>query len=498
MGYWLLALFVCLQIGLLVFAWRKLSTEDNAWHTRTNAWASILTVFGIFGTFIGIFLGLWGFEVTNIEGSIGPLLEGLKLAFLTSIVGIGSALGLRFVALSKTRDEDDPAIRAFVAALAEVETSGENNLASKLDTLTETVEEEGQETQKGLDGIKTELTEGQCAMLNQLAGLTSEVEKNRTQLTQLTQLQNKNGKQTRQTLKEMETAISEKQDQAREKLLNLTAVVEKSHTQLTRLQNEVADKTRQTLKEMETTIAAGQNEALAQLRILTTTFAEKHELLVGEFRTFSQNVADSIAKLATEELIEALKTVIEDFNTKISEQFGDNFKQLNEAVGRTVEWQEQYRQQMSELISQMSELIGGLGDAAETFEQARSSLKDIAESSRLIAEQSDSIVTCAKSLETILPALNTQLEAFNGIQRSLEQTQTRIVTLTEQLGDRIRELNSELPESMRVIAQLLVEGLEPFAQDYIQFTGQLRQFIEELRPLMGMLRNIRPDDEIPF
>ena len=51
-------------------------------------------------------------------------------------------------------------------------------------------------------------------------------------------------------------------------------------------------------------------------------------------RVFSKNVAESVAKLATDELIEALKTVIEDFNAKITEQFGENFKQLNEAVGK--------------------------------------------------------------------------------------------------------------------------------------------------------------------
>ena len=457
---WHLVLFVVLQIVLLVVAWRKLSTEDNAWHTRTNAWASILTVFGIFGTFLGICLGLWRFEVTNIEGSIGPLLEGLKLAFLTSLVGILSSLILKSIALfQESKDQSSEEIEKFVTALTEtlktVETSGESNLASQLKALTTTVEREGQETRESLGDIKTDLTG-------------------------------------------IQTAFTEGQNATLTQLQSLTATFAESYAKLTELQSEEGNQTRQALKEMETTFAAGQSESLAQLQTLATTFAEKHELLVDEFRAFSQNLADRIAKLATEELIGALKTVIEDFNTKISEQFGDNFKQLNEAVGRTVEWQEQYRQQMSELISQMSELIGGLGDAAETFEQARSSLKDIAESSRLIAERSDSIVTCTKSLETILQTLNNQLEAFNGIQQSLGQTQTRIVTLTEQLGDRIRELNSELPESMRVIAQLLVEGLEPFAQDYIQFTGQLQQFIEELRRFMGVLRNIRSANDLPF
>lgn len=400
---WLLVLFVVIQIGLLVFAWRKLSTEENAWHTRTNAWASFLTVFGIFGTFLGIFLGLMGFNVEDIEGSIGPLLEGLKLAFVTSLVGIVSALGLRGVALHKTRSqEDNLAIKAFTDALTEtlktVETSGEINLSSQLKELTTTVGTEGRKTRESLGGIKTDLIG-------------------------------------------IQTAFTDGQNATVTQLHNLTEIVTKNHTKLTTMQSEEGSQTRRTLKEMEASLADGQNANLTQLRSLTTTFAEKHDLLVGEFRAFSQNLADSIAKLATEELIGALKTVIEDFNAKITEQFGDNFKQLNEAVRQTVTWQEQYRQQMSKLITQMSELINGLGDAAETFERARDSLEDVAKSSRLISERSESIVACAEKLYPILHTLNDQLEVFSELRKRAQEAfpviENRLTELTIGFSDAV-------------------------------------------------------------
>lgn len=41
--------------------------------------------------------------------------------------------------------------------------------------------------------------------------------------------------------------------------------------------------------------------------------------------------------------IQALEEVIKDFNNKITEQFGDNFKQLNLAVGALLTWQENYK-----------------------------------------------------------------------------------------------------------------------------------------------------------
>ena len=49
---------------------------------------NVFITLGVLGTFVGIFLGLQDFDVDNITESIPTLLEGLKTAFLTSIVGI--------------------------------------------------------------------------------------------------------------------------------------------------------------------------------------------------------------------------------------------------------------------------------------------------------------------------------------------------------------------------------------------------------------------------
>jgi hypothetical protein len=54
-----------------------------------------LTALGILGTFVGIFCGLYKFDVTNLRESIPHLLEGMKLAFTTSIAGLGTSTLLR-------------------------------------------------------------------------------------------------------------------------------------------------------------------------------------------------------------------------------------------------------------------------------------------------------------------------------------------------------------------------------------------------------------------
>lgn len=55
----------------------------------------ILTSFGIFGTFLGIALGLMQFNSTDIEASVPLMIDGLGVAVWSSIVGILGALSIR-------------------------------------------------------------------------------------------------------------------------------------------------------------------------------------------------------------------------------------------------------------------------------------------------------------------------------------------------------------------------------------------------------------------
>ena len=160
--------------------------RNKGWYTHTNTVASILTMVGVFGTFIGIYIGLQEFNPRELQDSIEVLLDGLKLAFLTSIVGIGSALLLKGVisplvqTLQKELDPIEKAnekavedvINKFVSALKNVETSGESNLSLKLEKLTAAVERVGGENRGVLDDIKSGIADGQNDILKQLETLT--------------------------------------------------------------------------------------------------------------------------------------------------------------------------------------------------------------------------------------------------------------------------------------------------------------------------------------
>ena len=74
-----------------------------------------------------------------------------------------------------------------------------------------------------------------------------------------------------------------------------------------------------------------------------------------------------MSQLGSQTLIEALRSVIQDFNQKITEQFGENFRQLNEAVGRLLVWQEQYKELVETTAVRHGEIVEAMSDATERF-----------------------------------------------------------------------------------------------------------------------------------
>lgn len=58
---------------------------------------SIFTMLGMLGTFLGVCLGLYGFDTKDIDNSVITLLGGLQTSFLTSIAGIIQTIVYRYL-----------------------------------------------------------------------------------------------------------------------------------------------------------------------------------------------------------------------------------------------------------------------------------------------------------------------------------------------------------------------------------------------------------------
>jgi len=111
---------------------------------------------GVLLTFVGIWQGLIGFDVTDTEGSIPALLEGLKLAFGSSIVGLFTSLviNLLFVSSKDPEEKSLENIEKLIESLNKSMNDFTLNLANaNVEALSDSIEK----LVKGLDmGINNE------------------------------------------------------------------------------------------------------------------------------------------------------------------------------------------------------------------------------------------------------------------------------------------------------------------------------------------------------
>jgi len=262
---------------------------------------SLLTSLGILGTFTGIVIGLYYFDTVNIDKSIPLLLDGLKAAFMTSLVGIGSALILKVILTHPFKQISDSEINDDVDAS---------------------------------DLLKAINFQGE-----QLVGLREAVA----------------GDETSSLTGQIKLLRSDSNESSKKLLLEQRSTVEL----LTKLD----------------LVATAQQDAFGR-------FSEKLWMQMQDF-------ADMLSKSATETVIEALKEVISDFNKNLTEQFGENFKELNSAVLKLVTWQDEYRVQLEQMAVQYAQgveaitkteaSVGSISREAEKIPLTMSELKTIIE-----------------------------------------------------------------------------------------------------------------------
>jgi len=174
------------------------------------------------------------------------------------------------------------------------------------------------------------------------------------------------------------------------------------------------------------------------------------ESLTRSLDEFGRTVAENNSRA----LIDALKEVIHEFNDNISEQFGENFKQLNQAVGQLIIWQENYRQQMAEMIEQQkvtsqnmataTERYRSLMERAEAFDVVANSMGDLIEGLDNQRRQLDD------SLGSLASLINTATQGFPEIEK-------RIAEMVQQVGNGVRAANDEFKAALLVAVTQMSE-----------------------------------------
>ncbi len=384
-----------------VLFWTKYKAPD-----RDNV-PTIFTMVGVALTFVGVFIGLRNFDVVNIDASITDLLEGLKLAFSSSILGLLFAIAFRGTTLYLKRADDS------------IETFEE--FADQIRESLQDIRKTNKETAEHQNSTSAKMD----ALVNSICG-------------------------------DGETTL---------------------YTQFQKMRTSVFDLT----TELSNKIEQNGNRLTDAIKDLRTSSEKDSQRLYDAYIEYAQKMAEYNAKA----LAEQFEQLIKDFNSKIHEQFGENFKRLNEAVGRMLEWQDNYQQQLENMNEQFQQATKAIDEAAytltvvseqsETFKSSAQNLElllgNLSEQTTLIGEQIEALNDTGERAKEALPLISASVsrltdeftrsteDAVSTMKQGWQQNQQSAIDQWEQHRNSLTEQNQQIKEAVEASSRQMSEAL---------------------------------------
>lgn len=343
--------FTIAILGLMAWDLYTHYVQKGIDHKNLNG---VMTGTGILGTFFGVVIGLQDFDTKDISASIGPLLDGLKVSFATSVAGLTAAISTEII------ERIWPSERAKIG-----------------DPVADT-----------LNGHMLDLA-------------------------------------------------------------------------------DVLKGTKKANEEVASNVAAMRTEMKDESKAV---------------REALKDTLEQLSKGATEEIIKALEDVISDFNDNLVEQFGENFKQLNQACLELVKWQEGHKESVKAATESLDSSRESINQARELFEAALPKLKEfhqVIEETGVgidsLNKLSDNITTTIDDMGAALDYITSESETASKQVRELNGQYSQLIIQadkhiegTSSLLDKQKQASTKLSEDTRKTIVTMGEGLESFREHLTQ------------------------------
>lgn len=390
--------------------------KDSEIYGFAKATPTLLTSIGILGTFIGIVIALMGFDDNNIKAHINEIIAGMQTAFITSVIGVLLSIILKTIILLSDKNNNSNDIIYYTIELLE-------NQNKTLNDHSEWIKKQSENSEAQSIAINT-----------QTKAILKLLENNEFQ---------------KQTFENQAIAI--------EKLANAIGSDSENSLigQMTRMRSDMNDNHKNLSKELSG-YQQKQVEFFTNLiKSVLKHQADKSEKFQKELFEKLDNVSEIISKSATEQVINALKEVISDFNNNLTEQFGENFKELNRAVFKLVEWQDKYAHQIDTMIKQYEQGVLAI-------ESTKTAVMAIESGTKTIPTTMNNLSEIIKVNQHQIDELNHHLHAFGELQekatKALPETQKHIELMIKGVDDGAKDIVS----GMNDIYQSMSHNLESY------------------------------------
>lgn len=353
---WLINIcFTIFMVGLFVWDYKTFGEPAH------KDFKAVIMSIGVLGTFVGIFVGLMGFDTRALQDSVPLLLDGLKTAFYTSIVGMGLSLALNIMQRAK--------------------------------------------------GVKSSQDTSFDYLVEQARHLNS--------------------------------------------LQNMDSHLDNIHKQLSLMPSK-AD----------------------ILQIRTTTNA----MLENNFKRVNTSLQEAINQLAlgaSKELIGALELVIKDFNVNLQEQFGDNFKELNNAVGRLLSWQENYKQSIEDNQNLLHQTRLSIEQNAKSMQQTQENLQAITAQNISAMEFYGKSIALIEDMKNKGEILQSQLGEISSLGEKAHNAMDNMQTLFIAANEGLNALESHSTQTAQSLKSSLDSHLESLEEHHQSTTNAFQNFLEK-------------------
>jgi hypothetical protein len=362
---------------------------------------SVFPTLGIFCTALGITIGIWNFDTTDIQGSIPQLLGGLKIAFVATMAGIiGLIVFQKWNALVQKKIEERPNRPVKYTDELNAISALSQNIIDLKESLIVTIEKNLEEKV----AVKLNSLENEIISINHI--ITGNHKLANDNLVEL----NINTKSSRIEIKEQF------------KLLR-----EESKT--------IGEKSNKNTKE------------------IIDAMSGNNKFIVEKFDEFSI----LMSKNNTEALVDVMKNVTEQFNSQMSELINklvqENFSELNKSVQGMNDWQKENKEQIKKLTDNFQK-------TTELFDISSKTLSEVAVNSKSLIDDNSKLVSLVETLEKVLISDNKFSEITNNLVLTidtLKETTDSFEETTNKLNDWVRT-----ERNFKDSADIIIVKLEEF------------------------------------
>lgn len=447
----IVVLIVCIKV---VFNFKE---NDTLARNRriVEYFPTLISTLGVLGTFFGITMGLMYFNAKDLPNSIPNLLDGLKTAFFTSLVGMIGSMVLS-VLISYNQDENDGGVSDIDQAAGEI---------------CQAVEQMGKQNKETVERLVSQMEnqeKDRKAFYSKMGSIMESVNKSQKVIESILE----------ETSGSMISSIGKLEENSFAQITCMTSL-QKPITEIAEFTHhipemlDVAEGISGTQEEINAQVQKLKDILDAEVLQIDESIAKTNKLLERKFDEFTE----LLKKSNTEALVDVMKRVTEEFqkqmNALINKLIQENFDQLNKSVEKLNQWQQENKEMIAALTKQYKEM-------SENFEATSTSLAKVKEDTMSLVGEGGKLQKLIDSLSQVI----VQDERFIKVTEELHQAAELNKNNMASYEESTKSLNEWVRKQRKFVdgVQVLIAKLEELdkIRDYgEQFWRGTKEKMEE-------------------